>query len=169
MYWSELQTQLIGGLLKGSQTQATFFLVDVSAQGDMKQLTLFNLVTKIFYYNDFIIAVCECHEQKPRFECYFKTEWDGYIRLPNARKHLKPRRRRPSGFIIVFEFLEITSPTKKLVEIIISIRFLNSNTFYLSCEPVTYLVPAGVWLHYFICIQCCLWLLSRHVASQYTW
>ena len=131
-------------MLKGSQTQATFFLVDVSAQGDMKQLTLFNLVRKIFYYNDVIIAVCECHEQKLRFEYYFKTEWDGYIRLPNARKHLKPRRRRPSGFIIVFEFLEITSPTKKLVEIIISIRFLNSNTFYLSCEPVTYLVPAGV-------------------------
>ena len=80
----------------------------------MKQPTLFNLVRKIFYYSDVTIAVCECHEQKLRFEYYFKNEWDGYIRLPNARKHLNPRRRRPSGFIIVFEFLEITSPTKKI-------------------------------------------------------
>lgn len=116
MYWSELQTQLIGGLLKGSQTQATFFFgwCHQRAQGDMKQPTLFNLVRKIFYYSDVTIAVCECHEQKLRFEYYFKNEWDGYIRLPNARKHLKPWRRRPSGFIIVFEFLEITSPTKKI-------------------------------------------------------
>jgi len=36
---------------------------------------------------------------------YFKNECEGFIRFPNARKHLKPRGRRPSGFI-VFERLE---------------------------------------------------------------
>ena len=62
-------------------------MVDVSAQGDMKQLTLFNLVKKIFYYNDVIIAVCECHEQKLRLEYYFKTEWDGYQMPENIWNH----------------------------------------------------------------------------------
>ena len=36
---------------------------------------------------------------------YFKNECEGLIRFPNTRKHLKPRGRRPSGFI-VFECLE---------------------------------------------------------------
>ena len=36
---------------------------------------------------------------------YFKSECEGFIRFPNARKHLKQRGRRPSGFI-VFERLE---------------------------------------------------------------
>lgn len=31
---------------------------------------------------------------------YFKNECEGFIRFPNARKHLKPRGRRPSGFIV---------------------------------------------------------------------
>ena len=36
---------------------------------------------------------------------YFKNECKGFIRFPNTRKHLKPRGRRSSGFI-VFERLE---------------------------------------------------------------
>ena len=36
---------------------------------------------------------------------YFKNECAGFIRFPSARKHLKPRGHRPSGFI-VFKRLE---------------------------------------------------------------
>ena len=44
-------------------------------------------------------------EDHADFKYYFKNECEGFIRFPNTRKHLKPRGRRPSGFI-VFECLE---------------------------------------------------------------
>ena len=60
------------------------------------------------------------------FSYYFKNECQGFIRFPKARKHLKQR--LETWWNPKHEFLKLVLQQRKLVEIIILISFLNSNT-----------------------------------------
>ena len=80
---------------------------------------MYSVFIQLNRWNNFHFPVFDFRFQKS-FKYYFKNECEGLIRFPNARKHLKPRGRRRSGFI-VFEHLkpearvfEISSPTKKV-------------------------------------------------------
>ena len=102
------------------------------------------------------------------FKYYFRKEFEGLIRFPNGRKHSKTQGYWPSfvlflsGNLMIAEArgLEITSLTKKICRNYHFNKFFAFKYFLwdMECEPVTYLLFAGLW-YCFICIQ---W----HVVTQ---
>ena len=99
------------------------------------------------------------------FHVLFWKRVRGSIRFQNASKHLKPRGRRPNGFIVFRAFgnmmkseargFEITSPTKRISRNYHFNKFSEFKYFVwdVECEPVTYLLLVSL-RYYFICIQC---------------
>ena len=99
------------------------------------------------------------------FHVLFWKRVRGSIRFQNASKHLKPRGRRPNGFIVFRAFgnlmkseargFEITSPANRISRNYHFNKFSEFKYFVwdVECEPVTYLLLVSL-RYYFICIQC---------------
>ena len=83
---------------------------------------------------------------------YFKNKCEGFIRFPNARKHLKPHGCRPSGFV-VFKCLETW---RNLKHEFLKWLFQRNNTKLCSVLffPFFFKMPCMCDLLYSVSIHC---------------